>query len=91
MSKPKHAVIDRTESFMQSLFADIVTFSLLAFCIWISLGSTWWTFLTGMMFLLFAFGKLSVVFGQRCKKFTTKQELIDWANGLDWEDHGSSQ
>jgi len=32
-------VIDKTESFTESLFKDIVTFSFLILCIWISQGS----------------------------------------------------
>lgn len=85
--KSKYAVIDRTESFLQSLFSDLVTFCFLIFCIYISKGSTWWTFVTGLMFMVFGFGKIAAAFGMRQKKFTKKDDLIAWANGLDWHDN----
>jgi len=81
----KYAVIDRTESFVKSLFSDLTTFSFLAFCIWLSMGSKWWTLVTGIMFLCFAFGKLATVMKARKKDFTTKQELFDWAETLKWD------
>lgn len=77
-------VIDRTESFLQSFFSDLTTFSFLGFCIWLSQGSKWWTFFTGTMFLMFALGKLSYAFKHRQKSFKTKKELMEWADSLDW-------
>jgi len=84
--KPKCIVriIDRTESFIESLFSDLVTFSFLAFCIWLSKGSTWWTFVTGFMFIMGTATKLSYIMGTRNKDFKTKEELIQWADSLDW-------
>ena len=55
------------ESFLLSFFRDFTTFSMLAFCIYISQGSTWWTFLTGLIFL----GLLFIKMGNAIKKHTT--------------------
>jgi len=79
-------VIDRTESVSESVFKDIVTFSFLIFCIWISQGSTWWTFFTGTITLLALWSRLASAFKQRVHTFKTKTELIEWANSLDWPD-----
>lgn len=80
----EYAVIDRTESFLQSVFSDMVTFCFLAFCIYISIGSTWWTFLTGILFMIFGFGQVAYVMNLRKKKFTSKKDLIEWAESLEW-------
>jgi len=85
MNENKIVVIDRTESFLESFCSDLATFSFLGFSIWLSQGSTWWTWFTGVMFLIFAFGKLSVQANTKTKYFKTKEELIEWANSLDWK------
>jgi len=81
----KTVVIDRTQSLLESIFSDLVTFSSLIFCIWLSGDSKWWTFLTGTMFLIFAFGSIAMAMKVRSKDFTTKKELVEWAESLDWE------
>ena len=80
----EYAVIYRTESFVQSVFSDLVTFCFLAFCIYISIGSTWWTFLTGILFMIFGFCKVSYALNIRHKKFTSKKDLVEWAESLEW-------
>ena len=82
MSEENIVVLDKRESVLESFYKDFVTFSLLAFCIYISQGSTWWTFLTGLMFLIFTFAKISIIM-KRHKVFKSKKELLDWANKLD--------
>ena len=82
--KNTYAVIDRTESFVESFFSDLVTFSFLSFCIWLSQGSRFWTFVTGLFFLLFALVKIARLLNLRTKPFKTKAELIKWADSLDW-------
>ena len=79
---PEYAVYEKGETFMSSLYKDIVTFSLLCFSIYISQGSTWWTFITGIMFLLFVFAKLSLAM-KRYNRFKTKEELQAWVDKLD--------
>lgn len=78
----KYAVMDKTESFAESFFKDVVTFSFLCFSIWLSQGSKWWTFVTGLMFMLFIFSKLSLGL-KRYKRFKTKAELQTWVDSLD--------
>ena len=82
MSEEKIVVIDKRKSVLESFYKDFVTFSLLAFCIYISQGSTFWTFVTGLLFLLFTFAKISIIM-KRHNVFKSKKELLDWANKLD--------
>ena len=77
-------VIDKTESVLESVFKDVVSFSFLIFCIWLSQGSRWWTFVTGLLFLTALFIRCAVVLKQRSKIFKSKKELLEWANNLEW-------
>ncbi len=77
-------VIDKTESVIESVFKDVITFSFLIFCIWVSQDSKWWTFFIGTIVFLGLWGRLAVVLKQRTSIFKTKAELLEWANSLDW-------
>ena len=87
----EHAVIDKTQSLANSIYSDFVTFSFLAFCIWLSAGSRWWTFVTGILFLFFCYCKIAAIWKLRVKTFTTKKELKDWADTLDWTSDSKQQ
>lgn len=80
------AVINRIQTFPEKVFMSFVTFTSLGFCIWLSEGSRWWTFLTGTMFLLVLFEKIAEVTKAKTKNFTTKKELVEWAETLDWKE-----
>lgn len=82
--KNTYAVIDRTESFAQSFFSDLVTFSFIGFCALLSQENRFWTVVTGICFLLFVWAKIAVLLKLRSESFTTKEELIRWAESLDW-------
>ncbi len=66
-------IIKPKESILQSLFKDLCTFSFIVFCVYISQNSTWWTFITGGMFLMFALLKV----GNIINKSTTTFESVD--------------
>ena len=82
MDKINYAIFDKNESTVDSIFRDLVTFSFLIFCIYISQGSTWWTFLTGCMFLLFTLARMNSMFTDKYQQFKTKKELLEWVNKL---------
>ena len=82
MDKINYAIFDKNESTVDSIFRDLVTFSFLIFCIYISQGSTWWTFLTGCMFLLFILARINIMFTDKYQQFKTKKELLEWVNKL---------
>lgn len=77
-------IIDRTESLKESFFKDSFSLTLLGFIIWLSQGSTWWTLVTGLLFILFLFGRIYYYWKQRHQDITSRQELIDYANSLEW-------
>lgn len=78
--KPTYLLLDRRETLGQSIVSDLITFGFLLLCIWASQGSTWWTFFTGVLFLLFGVGKIAAAIGDRRHKFKSAEELRNWAD-----------
>lgn len=66
------------EGFLQSLYRDLVTFSLLGFCIYIGMGSKFWTLVTGLLFLGFLWVKLSSILSKSTTTFSTKKAAINF-------------
>ena len=81
MSDMKMAVFVKNETVMQSIYKDFVTGVMCAFLVYISQGSTWWTFVTGAMFILFIFAKMSSIISKN-NTFKTKAELQKWVDEL---------
>ena len=73
----KFFVLDATESLLVSILRNLFTLSILAFCVYISRGSTWWTFISGLMFIV---GIFSWLFGQlnRVLTFNSWDEFRAW-------------
>ena len=82
LDETKYAVLIAGEKVSESFYKDFVTGVMISFCVYISQGSTWWTFVTGWMFLLFVFAKITLVM-QRQKRFRTKKDLQAWVDSLD--------
>lgn len=81
----KPTIIIYRESLAQSIIADVATFGLLLLSIWVSRGSTWWTFATGVMFLFFVIGRaIAFTKSDRCLRF---YDLVDVQRWLDRENH----
>lgn len=74
--------IEEKESIIQSAFKDFVTFSFIAFCVYISQGSTWWTFVTGGMFLMFFIIKFGSIINKSMTTFKSKDKAIEYLNNL---------
>lgn len=84
MSKEREvAIIDKTESIPESVFKDLVTLIMVSFLVYISQGSTWWTFVCGLMFILFMIAKIASIM-KRQKVFKSKEELKNWIDELEW-------
>lgn len=75
MLKPK-------ENIVQSVFKDLVTFSMIAFCVYISQGSTWWTFVTGGMFLFYALSRIGGLIKNSATTFKTVKEAKEYLDNL---------
>lgn len=71
-------VIKTKENIFQSFFKDLVTFSMIAFCVYISQGSTWWTFVTGGLFLIFALMKIGSIINKTTNVFDNAEEAIKY-------------
>jgi len=70
------------ENILQSIFKDLVTFSMIAFCIYISQGSRWWTFVTGGMFLFYGLMKLGEGIKNSSTTFKTVKEAKEYLDNL---------
>ena len=68
------------ESFLLSASRDLVTFSFMALCIYISQGSNFWTFISGCLFLLFTAAKINLFFKANSNVFTSKDSAIEYIN-----------
>lgn len=77
----RYAIYDGRESLKDSIYKDIVTFTLLSFSIYISHDSKFWTFVTGLMFIFYSFHKLSI-FLERNNLFHTKRQIKEWVDSL---------
>jgi hypothetical protein len=71
------------ETVLESVFKDVVTGVMLAFCVYISQDSTWWTFISGLMFMLFMFVRIAAIFKRAKNKFRTKEEHQSWIDNID--------
>ena len=76
---------DKTESVLSSVFKDLFTAVMLAFCVYISQGSTWWTFVSGLFFICFLFGKVAYIARDRQTKFES------WADFKAWVDEQAAE
>jgi len=82
MKKAKYYIINKTESLMQSITKDLFTYVGLAFLIYISRESTFWTFITGGIFIMAFFGKIKLLFDERYKSFETIGELKQYVDSF---------
>ncbi|HET6788025.1 MAG TPA: hypothetical protein VFH49_08700 [Aquabacterium sp.] len=84
-NEPKFAaVFDRRETIIESLTKDAGTLAMVVLCIYVSQGSKWWTLATGLMFVAWIFG-VAARAAKRNKTFTSKADLLKWANSLEEE------
>ena len=81
MSDTKYAIFNKNETVAQSLYKDFVTGVLVAFCVYISQDSTWWTFVTGLMFIVFLLAKVKGVMKDN-HEFKNKEDLQKWVDDL---------
>ena len=75
---------EKTETMVESISSDIVTFGFLMLCMWFSYsqGGGWWTFFTCSMFLLLMAVKMPGRGPARWVKLTSKKAAIEWAESL---------
>jgi len=81
----KYVFFNKTESFIESVVKDFVTFAGQAFCIYISYlgGTTFWVFVTGSLFFGLTITKLLNELGMRQKVFDSRSDMIEYINTLE--------
>ncbi len=81
--KREFAVFDKSENVFSSIVKDFFSFATICLCVYVSRGSNWWTFFTGVFLILFVFAKFNYIVKTRHHTFRSKKELIEWANSLE--------
>ena len=71
------------ENIAQSAVKDLITFSMLAFCIYLSQGSTWWTFITGIICIILLGAKLTALVKSSATTFVDKDAAIKYLADLE--------
>ena len=77
-----YAIYIQEHSVIKSTYQSLLSFVLLAFSIYISQGSTFWTFITGIMFIGFIAARSASLVYRSKRSFKTKAELLAWVNQL---------
>lgn len=78
-----YKVLDARRTPGQRLATAMSTYAMLAFCIWLSQGSRFWTLVCGLIFLAGFIAQLNTWTKQRINEFDSVKQLQDWANSLD--------
>lgn len=66
----------------QRVAAMFMFWIFLAFMVWLSQGSTWWTFFFGLFALVVFAARILNFYDKNYCKFYTKAELLDFVNSL---------
>lgn len=66
----------------EKLLICAINYSLLIFCIYISKNSTFWTFITGLLFMMVVFSQLAAGIKKEQLKFSSNQEVQEWLDTL---------
>ena len=73
-----NVIIKPKETVIQSFIKDLVTFSFLGLCIYISEGSTWWTFFSGVFFIVFLATQVKKVCDEQLNVFNNINDAIEY-------------
>lgn len=81
----KICVLQVKETVVQSWAKDLFTLIVLAFMVYLSQGSTWWTFVTGTMFIGFMGLKVFAAVRSSQNKFDSTDDVRAWLDRIDEE------
>jgi hypothetical protein len=71
------------EGLLLSVVRDLFTLATVALLVYVSQGSVWWTLITGIMFLIFVYAKVTSLVRKNGTTFATKEEAIAYLQRLD--------
>lgn len=80
LKEDNYLVIDKSENLLSAFINNLMTAVMLAFCVYISQDSTWWTFVSGLMFIFWFFCVISSAFKKRVKSFSSWAEFKAWVD-----------
>ena len=64
-------------------FRGSLYLAIYGFCIYISLWSQWWTFVSSVIFIFYFFSLMAMVMRDRKKTFKTKEELLKYIMSIE--------
>lgn len=73
--KTQYSLLYLTDSWAQRTLGTVLFYGFLAFLVWLSNGSTWWTFLFGTIAFLGIVGRAKFIWDRYHHQFTSKAEL----------------
>lgn len=74
------SLMDYRRTWAEKLASTVATFGLLGLCIWASQGSTWWTFFTGVLFLITLVARIAAMSKRSKTEFADIHALKGWVN-----------
>ena len=82
MKQPSIVIYNVRERMALHIVRNIVTLMVITLCAYVSKDSTWWTFVSGLFFILFIAAKAKAMLDNTTTKIYTKAEAQAWANSL---------
>lgn len=73
-------VMKTKESILQSGLKDLITLATISLCVYVSLDSSWWTLVTGLMFIAWCGIKISSIIKKQVNVFDSKDDAIEYLN-----------
>jgi len=73
-------LMDYRQTWTEKLASTLATFGLLGLCIWASQGNTWWTFFTGVLFLVTLVARIAAMSKRSKTEFADIHALKVWVN-----------
>jgi hypothetical protein len=78
----KYTILYDPNSKLDDWLHAIPFYSFLGFLVWLSQGSTWWTFFFGTIAFLAVAGRFKSTYDKTWRKFSSKEELIAYVENL---------
>lgn len=82
----EYVVYKVKETLVQSIISDTFTLLAIGLCVYISQDSTFWTFVTGSMFLIVLWNRAARAMKSSKNVVYSKQELQAWVDNLSEKD-----
>lgn len=78
-------VLKIDETVAESAAKDSITLMVVSLLVYISMGSKFWTLITGLMFIVFMWAKIGGLMKRSKKEFTNTDQVRAWLDRIDAE------